>query len=166
MSAVNLRSAAGNTPFLYTPYYTRSLKDNAWTFTVRPGKQRNQRLFRKKCFHLSRHPPLPSQTFVGLLFPCWERFWRGIPYSTTHGGGSVSYYRIEDKIDDRKRWDLRYAHWQQLTPPLASAVSCGDAERSRCQQRFPWGHHQRARQLGQLVAFTTDAVHQPNFCPT
>jgi LPS-assembly protein len=37
MSLTHVRSAAERTPFLYFPYYTRSLKDNKWTLTVDPG---------------------------------------------------------------------------------------------------------------------------------
>ena len=116
MSAVNVRPVAEQTPFLYTPYYTRSLKNNPWTFTVRPGNSQRNGYFAKSMFMY----PVGDHAQAKLLWDYYSKAGNGFgaeyTYSTSTMRGSVSGYRIEDKIDQRKRWDLRFAHWQQLTP--------------------------------------------------
>jgi hypothetical protein len=155
MSAVHLRSAAEKTPFLYTPYYTRSLRDNSWTFTVRPGNSARNGYFAKSVFTY----PVTAHSRAKLLWDYYSLAGNGFgaeyTYSTTTARGSVSYYGIEDKIADQKRWDLRFAHWQQLSPRWQVQSHVAMQSDQDVNNVFLGDDYQRARQLGESdVAFT------------
>ncbi|MBK8574935.1 MAG: LPS-assembly protein LptD [Elusimicrobia bacterium] len=155
MSAVHLRSAAEKTPFLYTPYYTRSLKDNSWTFTVRPGNSERNGYFAKSVFTYPVTPHSQAKLLWDYYSLAGNGFGAEYTYSTTTVRGSVSYYRIEDKIDDRKRWDLRYAHWQQLAPRWQVQSHVAMQSDQDVNNIFLGDDYQRARQLGESdLAFT------------
>jgi lipopolysaccharide export system protein LptA len=155
MSVTHIRPAAEKTPFLYFPYYTRSLKDNRWTYTVDPGNSARNGLFAKNVFSY----PIGENARARVLWDHYTLAGNGFggefSYSTHTVRGSVSGYQIHDKIDDRRRWNLRLGHWQQLNPrwQVQSRVAMQSDE--SVNDVFVGDDYQRSRQLGESdLAFT------------
>jgi lipopolysaccharide export system protein LptA len=155
MSVTHIRSAADNTPFLYFPYYTRSLKDNRWSYTIEPGNSERNGLFAKNVFTY----PIGNHAQAKLLYDYYSDAGNGFgaeyTYSTATARGSVSGYQIDDRIDGRRRWNLRFAHWQQLAPRWQVQSRVAMQSDQNVNDVFIGDDYQRVRQLGESdVAFT------------
>ncbi len=155
MSVTHIRSAAEETPFLYFPYYTRSLKDNRWSYTIEPGNSERNGLFAKNVFTY----PIGNHAQAKLLYDYYSDAGNGFgaeyTYSTSTARGSVSGYQIDDRIDGRRRWNLRLAHWQQLAPRWQMQSRVAMQSDQNMNDVFIGDDYQRVRQLGESdVAFT------------
>lgn len=158
MSLTHVRSAAERTPFFYFPYYTRSLKNNKWSLTVDPGNSARNGTSVKTVFTY----PVGDYSSARLK---WDYFskagngWGGeYSYSSATVRGSLSGYEIKDKIDQSRRWNLRFAHWQQLTPRWQVQSNVAMQSDQDVNNEFIGDDYQRRRQLGESdMAFTHNA---------
>ncbi|MBI4397110.1 MAG: LPS-assembly protein LptD [Elusimicrobia bacterium] len=108
------RLAFGTDAVFYVPFYTRSLRDNRWTYTVDPGRSSYHGYYAKSIFTY----PLTLNSY-GRLY--WDHFqlsgngW-GAEYNYFRPDvkGSFYGYRITDRKAKMERWNLRVGHWQQL----------------------------------------------------
>jgi lipopolysaccharide export system protein LptA len=158
MSLTHVRSAAERTPFLYFPYYTRSLKDNKWSLTVDPGNSARNGTSVKSVFTY----PVGDYSSARLKWDYFSKAGNGwgaeYSYSTSTVRGSISGYEIKDRIDQSRRWNLRFAHWQQLAPRWQVQSNVAMQSDQDVNNEFIGDDYQRRRQLGESdVAFTHNA---------
>ena len=155
MTLTHVRSAAERTPFLYFPYYTRSLKDNKWTLTVDPGNSARNGASVKSVFTY----PVGDYSRARVMWDYYSKAGNGFggefSYSSPTARGSVSGYEIKDRIDETRRWNLRFAHWQQLAPRWQVQSHVAMQSDQDVNNEFIGDDYQRRRQLGESdVAFT------------
>lgn len=155
MSVTHIRPAVETTPFLYFPYYTRSLKDNRWSYTVEPGNSERNGLFAKNVFT----SPIGEHAKARVLWDYYSLAGNGFggeySYSKSAMRGSVSGYQIKDKVDGRRRWNFRLGHWQQLNPRWQVQSNVALQSDDNVNDEFVGDDYERSRQLGEAdVAFT------------
>jgi lipopolysaccharide assembly outer membrane protein LptD (OstA) len=116
VSVTHARPAVETTPVFYLPFYRRALTDNAWTLTIDPGNSARNGTFAKTVFSV----PVGDHARASVLWDYYAKAGNGFggefSYSSAAVRGSLSGYSIDDKIEDARRWNFRFAHWQQLAP--------------------------------------------------
>lgn len=158
MSVSHVRFALEKTPLLWVPFYSRSLKDNRWALTVDPGNSARNGLTTRTVFSY----PLGKNIRASALWDYFSRAGHGLggelTYTEPTARGSLSAYVIRDRIADDRRWNLRFAHWQQWSPRWQVQSNVAFQSDEEVNNTFIRDDYQRRRQLGESdVAFTHTA---------
>lgn len=158
VSVTHIRAAAENTPIFYLPYYTHSLGDHRWTYTVDPGNSARNGYFAKNVFTY----PVGDHARAKLLWDYYSKAGNGFgaefSYSTANARGSLSGYEIKDRIDETRRWNIRLAHWQQLNPRWQVQSHVAMQSDQDVNNEFIGDDVQRTRQLGESDLALTHAA--------
>lgn len=155
MSVSNVRFAAEDTPLFYVPYYSRSFQDNRWTLTIDPGNSARNGLSAKTVFSY----PVGTSARASILWDYYSRAGNGLgaeyTYANSKVRGSLEGYTINDRITDERRWNLRFGHWQQLTPLWQVQSNVAFQSDEDVNNEYIGDDYQRTRQLGESdIAFT------------
>ena len=158
VSVSNVRFALEKTPLLYIPFYARSLQDNRWTLTVDPGNSARNGLTTKTIFSY----PFGKSARASAIWDYFSRAGQGLggelTYTDPRARGSLSAYMIRDRIVDDRRWNLRFAHWQQWSPRWQVQSNVAFQSDEEVNNTFVRDDYQRRRQLGESdIAFTHTA---------
>jgi len=138
--------AAERTPLILLPFYTRSLKDRRYSLRIEPGRSGRDGNIVRTIYGY----PLTGNTYGRLYYDWFELTGYGLGaeynYFRPDVKGSVYGYRLEDRLDDARRWNLRVGHWQQLNPRLSLQANAFFQSDSDFSNRFIRDDLERVRQ--------------------
>ncbi len=149
LSVSNVRFAAERDPIFYWPYYTKSLKNNAWTLTVDPGNSARNGYFAKTVLIV----PVGENTRASVLWDHYSKSGNGfggeLAYNHPKVRGLLSGFTIEDRLTGTNRWNFRFGHWQQLAPRWAAQSNVAFQSDTGVNNTFVRDDYQRVRELGE-----------------
>ncbi|HOW28641.1 MAG TPA: hypothetical protein PK876_09105 [Elusimicrobiota bacterium] len=102
-------------PVLYTPIWTRSLKDRRYSLRIHPGRTSRNGYIANTIWGY----PTTTHSYLRAYWDHYQKSGNGygaeFNYFTPTANGSLYGYEVKDRISKTKRWTTRLGHSQQFS---------------------------------------------------